>query len=116
MKILDLIYDGDDLILQSEDGIGKVKSITKKDIQKYKGLEINSLEDFEKIKDGELKNLIQLAFFDSVESPWKFINQDNKQLPRPLSVVYTKEKGFREFSLLSLSAPCGAADGSLFLS
>lgn len=103
MKIIDIMIDGDYLIIQTEEGLGKVKFDGKIDFKRYKNMEINSFEDFEKI-DEKIKNYIELAFLDSIERPWKFINKNSKQLPRPLSIVYKKEKGFSEFLLLSLDA------------
>ncbi len=103
MKIIDIMIDEGNLIIQTEEGLGKVKFDGKIDLNKYKGLEINSFEDFKKI-DTKVRDYIELAFLDSIERPWKFINKDAKQLPRPLSVVYKKEKGFSEFLLLALDA------------
>lgn len=103
MRIIDIMLDGGYLIIQTEEGLGKVKFDSKIDFKKYKNMEINFFEDFTKI-DEKVRDYIQFAFLDSIERPWKFINKDSKQLPRPLSVIYRKEKGFSEFLLLSLDA------------
>ncbi len=47
---------------------------------------------------------IENAIFSSIENKWRFFNPSAFQVPRPLSVVYRKNKGVNEYIVFSLNA------------
>ncbi len=59
-----------------------------------------------KLKDlnDERYSLLEDALFRSVKFSWSFFNPNAVQVPRPLSVVYRKDKGIKEFMAFSLNA------------
>jgi len=48
--------------------------------------------------------VIENAIFKSIENQWRFFNPSAFQVPRPLSVVYKKNKGISEYIVFSLNA------------
>src|SRR3989338_6740750 len=62
--------------------------------------EIVSFEDFK-----ELDSLdSQLSALNEINKPWRFINPNCKSIPRPLTTVYTSERGFSEYFVISLDS------------
>ena len=73
-----------------------------------KGFELNNIEDFEKLSE-KIMNInesaeIELGILNSYSHGWKIIDENSKQIPRPIFPVYKKEKGIKEFYILSLDA------------
>ncbi len=78
--------------------------------KKLKNFKIESGNDFitlrEKLKElnEEKYFLIENAIFKSIKNPWRFFNSAAFQVPRPVSVVYKKDTGIREYMVFSLNA------------
>ncbi len=110
-----LFFKKEELILKTDEGKSIIKTnITKEKAKeldtKLKGREVNSLEDLSIIKEEtekieqELTEEIQLAIINSSTKGWTAINKNAKQVPRPVYSLLKKERGIKEFFLLSLNA------------
>ncbi len=77
---------------------------------KLKDFEINSAEDFTKLKeklkdlDNEKYLIIEKAIINNIKNFWSFFDPTITQVPRPMCVVYEKEKGIKKFIVFSLNA------------
>lgn len=98
--------DKNKISFEAEWNDGFVNEIDKK----LRNFKIESGNDFitlrEKFKDlnGEKYFLIENAIFKSIKNPWIFFNPAAFQVPRPVSVVYKKDTGIREYMVFSLNA------------
>lgn len=97
MIIQDFVRKGNKLIVKTSDGEYSVNIDFDINLNKYKGLEINSIEDFSKIKNEFFESLI----LGLINVPWRFLNSNVKSLPRPLNVVYSKSQNIKEFLVMS---------------
>ena len=72
------------------------------------GFEINKPEDFTELKkrlnqiDEQSYKILEEGLIASMDKPWKFFNKEAKQMPRPMSVVYSnKNFGVKQIFVLS---------------
>ena len=85
------------------------KNIQELDI-KLKDFKIGSAEDFTKLKeklkdfDNEKYLIIEKALSNHIKNFWSYFDPAAVQVPRPMFVVYEKEKGIRKFIVFSLNA------------
>ncbi len=107
------IFKKDELTVISDEGKGRIKFKNKntiKQLGQFKGLEVNSLNDLQKIDesikniDNELLSVVSLTILNSAKYPWAIIDKNAKQIPRPIISIFKKNKGIREFFILSLDA------------
>ena len=85
------------------DLIGKIN-------KKLTNFKIESLNDFGRLRN-TLKELstkqynpLEINLFKSIIDPWRFVDSTVKQVPRPLSVIFTKNIGIHQFVVFSLNA------------
>lgn len=89
---LDVVWD--------EKEVGKLN-------EKLKGFSIESADDFDKLKEifgDEKYKVVEKVLLKSIKKLWRFFDPAAVQIPRPVSVVYSKEKGIKEFVVFSLNA------------
>ena len=110
-----LIFKKEELVVISDQGKGRIKlkenkSTIKQLNSKLKKFEVNSLNDLQKIDeivketDEELLPYISITVLNSSKYPWTMINKNAKQIPRPIASIFKKNKGIKEFFILSLDA------------
>jgi enolase len=82
-----------------------------------KKFKIESFEDFSRLKDklnwmndNDYK-ILESTLFNSLFKPWRYFSPDIKQVPRPMSLVFSHDKKIKEFFVFSLNA--GSFDGAL---
>ena len=101
-----IFTDTDKILIKEEWNENLVNELNKK-LQNFK---IKNADDFVELKKKlrELKeenySALENAIFSNIKSPWKFFNSEAKQVPRPMAVVCTKNKGIKEFLIFSLNA------------
>lgn len=108
-----LIFKKEELTVLSNEGRGRIKFSKNKDTikelnTKLQGLEVNSISDLQKIDtitkevDIELLPYISLTALNSAKYPWIIVDKAARQIPRPIVSVFKKNKGVKEFFVLSL--------------
>lgn len=100
MLIKEFYKKGNKLFVETSEGESSVEISYDLKLDKYKGLEISSIDDFFKIKNEFVESLV----FSSLKEPWRFLNSETKTLPRPLNIVYSKSNGIKEFLVMSFDS------------
>jgi len=110
-----LLFKKEELIIISDSGKSglkiKLDNLTFESLKKtLEGKELNNIQDLQKISeqiikiDPNLEKQILLGIINSSDTGWKLINTNIKNIPRPMSLIYKKDKGIKEFYLTSLNA------------
>ncbi|MBI2148465.1 hypothetical protein HYU23_02200 [Candidatus Woesearchaeota archaeon] len=106
---------GDEVVIVTNHGKISIKENWSKDLveklnEKLKDFEINSAEDFSKLKE-ILKELnfhkyfvIEAAIINNTKQVWRFFNPSVVQIPRPIYIALSKNTGAKQFVIFSLNA------------
>ncbi len=109
-----ILFNKEKLVIISDQGKSTLE--IKIDVNKFKELanklnnfSINNVNDFENVCAiikkivPEFSKELELAVINSSEHGWKIFNKNLKQIPRPMCLVFKKNKGIKEFYVISLN-------------
>ena len=110
-----LIFRNESVVFVSDQGKNKLQLNLNNDLLKslksiLEGAEINNLHDFVRISEKlsrfepEIRRAIELGIINCFNMGWKLINENAKQIPRPMCLIFKKDTGVKEFYLTSLNA------------
>jgi len=110
-----LIFKKEGLVIISDEGKSEVNIKLDNSVfdivkNKLQDRIINNINDFEKLCDDladidmNIRRQIETGVLNSSNAGWKIINKDAKQIPRPMCLILKKNKGIKEFYLISLNA------------
>src|SRR3989344_5205145 len=110
-----LIFKKEGLVIISDEGKSEVNIKLDNSVfdivkNKLQDRIINNINDFEKLCDDladidmNIRRHIETGILNSSNAGWKIINKDAKQIPRPMCLILKKNKGIKEFYLISLNA------------
>ncbi len=105
----------EEVVIVTNDGKISLKEtwdqyLVKKINEKLKGFKIESGNDFTRLKEAltdfgnDKYSAIEMALVNHIKNFWRFFNPGAVQVPRPMSIVFRKDIGIKEFVVFSLNA------------